>query len=130
MSGSKSDDFQKKVSTLIVRNQNVLDILTKCQGACGKICRSTIKTATGCGCLKITAQKTLAAFSGDDEFSPKEVSGIYGELCGDCRSSIENEIGELLFYIAGLCNAMGLSMGEIMKKEIKNVEVLGKYSLR
>ena len=130
MSTSKPEDFQQKVATLIVRNQNVLDILTKCQGAWGKICRSTVKTATGCGCLKITAQKTLASFGDDEEFSPEEVSGVCGSLCSECRSRIENEIGEVLFYIAGLCNALGLSMGDIMKKEIKNVEVLGKYSLR
>lgn len=130
MSDSKSDDFQQKVSALIIRNQNVLDILTKCQGACGKICRSTVKTATGCGCLTISAQKKLPVFSEENDFPAKEMSGTTGTLCPDCKSSIENEIGEMLFYIAGLCNALGLSMRDIMKKEIKNVEVLGKYSLR
>lgn len=124
MSDLKSDDFQQKVSALIIRNQNVMDILTKCQGACGKICRSTIKTATGCGCLEINAQKKLPSFSAQD------MSGVSGTLCAECKDTIENEIGEMLFYIAGLCNALGLSMRDIMKKEIKNVEVLGKYSLR
>lgn len=124
MSEAKSDDFQEKVSTLIIRNQNVLDILTKCQNSCGKICRSTVKTATGCGCLKITGEKSFAVFSGNKS------TGAEGKLCPECKDTIENEIGEMLFYIAGLCNALGLSMKEIMKKEIKNVEVLGKYSLR
>lgn len=124
MSDSKSDDFQQKISALIVRNQNVLDIMTKCQGACGKICRSTIKAATGCGCLEINVQKKLPSFSS------QEMSGVTGTLCPECKDTIENEIGEMLFYIAGLCNALGLSMRDIMKKEIKNVEVLGKYSLR
>ncbi|MBQ3022206.1 MAG: DUF1573 domain-containing protein [Clostridia bacterium] len=120
----KSEDFQKKVSHLIIRNQNVVDILTKCQSACSKICRSSIKTATGCGCLEINATKKLASVSSD------EMTGISGTLCPECREIIENEIGEMLFYIAGLCNAFGLSMRDIMKKEIKNIEVLGKYSLR
>ena len=53
-----------------------------------------------------------------------------GKLCGACKSRVEDEIGELLFYIAGMCNALGLNMNDIMKKEIKNVEVLGKYSLK
>lgn len=129
MSEKQSEDFQKKVSHLIVRNQNILDILTKCQNSCGKICRSTVKTATGCGCLKIVGEKSLPAFS-DGDFAEKTNSGTEGKLCPECRSIIENEIGEMLFYIAGLCNALGLSIKDIMKKEIKNVEVLGKYSLR
>ena len=120
----KSEDFQKKVSHLIIRNQNVLDILTKCQGACNKICRSSVKTATGCGCLKINAEKNLP------KIPSEEMTGISGTLCTECKEIIENEIGEMLFYIAGLCNALGLSMRDIMKKEIKNIEVLGKYSLR
>ena len=124
MSDLKSEDFQKKVSHLIIRNQNVIDILTKCQSACSKICRSSVKTATGCGCLKINVEKKLSPISSE------ELTGISGSLCPDCKDIIENEIGEMLFYIAGLCNAMGLSMRDIMKKEIKNIEVLGKYSLR
>ena len=123
MSEVKSEDFQKKVSALIIRNQNVLDILTKCQNSCGKICRSTVKTATGCGCVKITGEKIFPTLGNKN-------SGIDGSLCPECKDIIENEIGEMLFYIAGLCNALGLSMKDIMKKEIKNVEVLGKYSLR
>ena len=120
----KSEDFQKRVSRLIIRNQNIIDILTKCQGACSKICRSSVKTATGCGCLKINVEKKLSSESSE------EMTGISGALCPECKDIIEKEIGEMLFYIAGLCNAMGLSMRDIMKKEIKNIEVLGKYSLR
>ena len=129
MSDSKPDDFQTQVSALIIRNKNVLDILTKCQNSCSKICRSTIKSATGCGCLKIYGEKNIDMFSEKADFSGKN-SGIDGHICPECKGIIENEIGEMLFYIAGLCNALGLSMKEIMKKEIKNVEVLGKYSLR
>lgn len=124
MSEKKSEDFQNKVSHLIIRNQNILDILTKCQNSCNKICRSTVKTSTGCGCLKIAGEKSFSVLS------DKANTGIKGTLCPECQSIIENEIGEMLFYIAGLCNALGLSMKDIMKKEIKNVEVLGKYSLR
>ena len=119
-----SGSFQDEVSGLIVRNRNILDILTKCQNSCGKICRSTVKSATGCGCLKIIGEKNLSVFSANAN------SGTEGKLCSDCKDIIENEIGEMLFYIAGLCNALGLNMKDIMKKEIKNVEVLGKYSLR
>ena len=126
MARSLSEDFQSKVSLLIARNNNILDILTKFQDSCGKTNRSVIKSATGCGCVKINAEKTSFNI---EEISPKELSGIKGDICSFCRERIENEIGETLFYLAGLCNAMGLSMKDIMKKEISNVEMLGKYSL-
>lgn len=125
-----SDDFQKKVAALIVRNSNVLDILTKCQTSCARLCRSTVKSATGCGCISITAEKSLANLENAADFSPESMSGTTGKLCSECLGSIENEIGETLFYIASLCNALGMSMNDIMKREIKNVEALGKYSLR
>ena len=130
MSASPTDEFQKKVSLLIVRNSNILDILTKCQISCGKLCRSVVKSATGCGCCSISVEKTLSAFSFSGKQNSKESSGIEGALCDVCRDRVECEIGELLFYIAGVCNALDLDMNEIIKKEIKNVEVLGKYSLK
>lgn len=130
MSASQTDEFQKKVSSLIVRNSNILDILTKCQISCGKLCRSVVKSATGCGCNSISGEKTLSSFSLPGNSSARDVSGIDGKLCDVCRDRIESEIGELLFYVAGMCNALELNMSEIMKKEIKNVEVLGKYSLK
>ena len=130
MARSLSEDFQSKVSLLIARNNNILDILTKFQDSCGKTNRSVIKSATGCGCVKINAEKTSFNIEEIKSLSPKELSGIKGDICSFCRERIENEIGETLFYLAGLCNAMGLSMKDIMKKEISNVEMLGRYSLR
>ena len=129
MARSLSEDFQSKVSLLIARNNNILDILTKFQDSCGKTNRSVIKSATGCGCVKINAEKKSFNIEEIKSLSPKELSGIKGDICSFCRERIENEIGETLFYLAGLCNAMGLSMKDIMKKEISNVEMLGKYSL-
>ena len=130
MARSLSEDFQSKVSVLIARNNNILDILTKFQDSCGKTNRSVIKSATGCGCVKINAEKTVFDIDGMKTLSPKELSGIKGEICPGCRERIEDEIGETLFYLAGLCNAMGFSMKDIMKKEISNVEMLGKYCLK
>lgn len=116
------DTFQEKVKILLSRNRNLLDILTKCQTSTGRISRSTVKAATGCGCIKIIGKKT--------EFDIKDKTAcIEGVLCKDCRSNIENEIGESLFYIASLCNALNISMDKILSNEIKRVETLGKYSL-
>ncbi len=126
---SLSEDFQNKVSVLIARNNNILDILTKFQDSAGKTSRSVIKSATGCGCVKIEAEKTV--FDIDSVIiSPKELSGVKGNICNACKERIEQEIGESLFYLAALCNALGFSMKDIMKNELKSVEMLGKYSLK
>lgn len=122
MNTESIDTFQEKVKILLARNRNILDILTKCQTSTGRISRSTVKAATGCGCIKIIGKKT--------EFDIKDKTAcIEGILCKDCRSIIEGEIGEILFYIASLCNALDISMDKILSNEIKRVEALGKYSL-
>ena len=127
MDNKSVDTFQRNVGNLIARNRNLLDILTKCQISCGKFCRSTVKSATGCGCLKITGEKSPLCFT--EESSEKNEASIEGKLCPDCRNIIENEIGESMFYIASLCNALGISLNSIMEDEIKKVAALGKYSL-
>lgn len=130
MSINPVDRFQGKVAQLLIRNQNVFDILTKCQLSCGKICRSTVKASTGCGCVSMDAPKTEIDFEKNTYSKLHEKSGISGELCHNCKSSIEGEIGETLFYLASLCNALGISMDKIMAAELKRVEALGKYNLR
>ena len=130
MALSLSDDFQSKVSVLITRNNNVLDILTKLQDSCSKTCRSVIKSATGCGCVEIKSGKSTFDIDLIKTLSPKELSGIDGNICHDCKDRIADEIGDSLFYIAALCNALELSLKDIIKKEISNVEMLGKYSLK
>ena len=130
MALSFNEEFQTNVALLVARNNNILDILTKYQDSCAKVCRTTIKSATGCGCISISAKKMPFDIEKIKTKTPKELSGTIDSLCTDCKERLENDIGESLFYIAALCNAMEISMKEIMKKEIKNVEILGKYSLK
>lgn len=130
MARSFNEEFQNNVALLIARNNNILDILTKFQDSCAKVCRTTVKSATGCGCISVTAEKRPFDIEKLKTKLPTELSGTEGTLCTSCRERLESDIGESLFYIASLCNALGLSMKEIMKKEIKNVEILGKYSLK
>ena len=124
------DDFQQKVAGLLIRNRNIFDILSKCQLSCGKICRSTVKSSTTCGCVSMAAPKTEFDLEFTSYESLRSHSGVNGDLCKECRSSIESEIGETLFYIASLCNALGMSMDKIMSLEKKKLEALGKYNLR
>ena len=130
MAHSLSEDFQSKVSLLIARNNNILDILTKFQDSSAKTCRSVIKSATGCGCVEIKSGRPSFDIDSVKTRSPKELSGIIGNICPDCKDHIADEIGDSLFYIAALCNALELSLKDIIKKELSNVEMLGKYSLK
>ncbi|HHY15743.1 MAG TPA: DUF1573 domain-containing protein, partial [Firmicutes bacterium] len=38
---------------------------------------------------------------------------------------LEAEVGQNLFYLAGLCNALGLDLEEIIDKENQRVSTLG-----
>ncbi len=39
-------------------------------------------------------------------------------------------MGEELFYIAAICNALDLSIYDIMLKQKSNLDLLGKFSLK
>ena len=55
---------------------------------------------------------------------------VEGELCENCRSVIEKEMGALLYYTAGLCNTLDLSMYDAILREEKRLTTLGRFSLR
>ena len=57
-------------------------------------------------------------------------SHIEGELCENCREILEAELGQNIFYLTGICNALGLELEDIIDKEGKRVETLGMFHLR
>ncbi len=125
------EDFQNVVSELLMRNRSVLDILTKIQTSGGRVNRSVVKAVTHCGCIEIEGKKQV--FPG--EVSMKNLSGLMstqvkGELCPECRQTIEKEIGGQLFYLAALCNTLGISLYDVVLSEKETLGTLGSYSLR
>ena len=46
------------------------------------------------------------------------------------REIIENEIGEELFYLAAIASAFDISLYDILLRERKKLEILGKFSLK
>jgi len=125
------EDFQNVVSELLMRNRSVLDILTKIQTSAGRVNRSVVKAVTHCGCVEIEGKKQV--FPG--EVSMKNISGLMstqlnGELCPECRQTIEKEVGGQLFYLAALCNALGISLYDVVLSEKETLGTLGSYSLR
>jgi hypothetical protein len=125
------EDLQNVVSELLMRNRSVLDILTKIQTSAGRVNRSVVKAVTHCGCVEIEGKKQV--FPG--EVSMKNLSGLMssqlkGELCPECRQTIEKEVGGQLFYLAALCNTLGISLYDVVLSEKETLGTLGSYSLR
>ena len=119
MTGSIKDiiaeDFQLATKNMLTRNKNLLDTLSKLQTSSARLSRAIVKSATHCGCIQVTCQREAE---------------ITGTLCGRCRSAIEKEMGDVLFYITGICNTLDLSIYDVMIKEKEALNLLGNFSLK
>ncbi len=124
MKKTLTEEFQDTVADLHIWNKSILDIMTKLQISSAKINRTAAKAVTSCGCVEIDGRKSTVTFE-----KKKESSQITGVLCEDCRSGMEKEIGENLYYIVSLCNAFNLNLEKIITKEIERVKALGRYNL-
>jgi len=125
------EDFQSVVGEMLIRNRSILDVLSKIQVSEGRVNRAVVKSVTHCGCISIDGKKQ--AFP--NGASINDLSGLIstqvkGELCPDCRQTIEKEIGGALFYLAALCNTLDISLYDVILKEKETLATLGNYSLR
>ena len=55
---------------------------------------------------------------------------LRGELCETCKEVIELEMGNYFFYIASLCDTLGLDLNEVMQEEYNRNKTLGLFNLR
>lgn len=124
------DEFQNAVGDSLIRHKSILDIMSKYQEAGGRVNRAIVKTVTACGCLKINAAKpelppdlTLA------ETRKRLSSHLEGSICDTCRETLEEELGNHLFYLAAFCNALDLNIFDILIKENKKVSTLGMFNI-
>lgn len=124
------DEFQDTVGRCLVRHRSILDVISKFQEAGARVNRAVLKSVTSCGCVSIEARKaqippdiTLA------ELHKYMDSHLKGEICEHCREVLEDEIGKLFFYLAGLCNALDLNIYDVLIKEHKKLSTLGQYNL-
>lgn len=123
------DNFQDKVSEILLRHKSILDIITKLEESNSRINRAVIKSATSCGCISINATKQEYNKESFNEVKSLLNNHIEGDLCDVCKEKIEQEIGNHFFYIASLCNSLDLNMQDIILKEYKDINTLGIYSL-
>ena len=125
------EDFQNVVNDQLMRNRSVLDIISKIQTSAGRVNRAVVKSVTHCGCLEIDGKKqTFPGEASMEELQDLLSSQVDGKLCPECLATIEKEIGGSLFYLAALCNTLGISLYDVILKEKEALSTLGSYSLR
>lgn len=125
------DDFQNTVGESLIRHKSVIDIMTKLSESNSRINRALAKSVTNCGCIKILAEKQKVP----NDISLEEVSEhlsyqIGGKICDNCREVLEKEIGMNLYYLAALCDALDISMFDVLLQEDERIKTLGKFSMR
>lgn len=126
------DDFQNSVDDSLLRHRSILDIMSKYTESTARVNRAITKAVTNCGCIKINADKQTLL---NDNMSMDELnnclqSHISGKLCDNCREIIEKEMGNNLFYLTSLCNALGVNLYDILLNEYDKINTLGKFTMR
>ena len=126
------DSFQNDVSESLLRHKSILDILTKYTESSCRINRAVAKAVTNCGCIEINAKKQCLP---NDDNSLEYLSNclkthLDGCLCDNCREVIEREIGNNLFYLTSLCNALDINLYDVLLKESDKINTLGKFTFR
>lgn len=123
------DNFQNSVSESLMRHKSIIDIMTKLTEANARVERAVAKSVTSCGCISISAHKQkLPDDASLDNICQLLSTQIEGELCPNCREVIEDEIGKQLYYTVALCDALGISLFDILLQENKKLETLGKFN--
>ncbi len=124
------DDFQNKVSEVLIRHKSILDVITKLEEYNSRINRAIVKSVTSCGCLSISATKQSYNKETLEEVRDHMSDHLEGHLCEVCEEIIEEEIGAYLFYLAALCNTVDVDLTNVMLREYSNLKTLGIYSLK
>ncbi|MDR0434526.1 MAG: DUF1573 domain-containing protein [Gracilibacteraceae bacterium] len=124
-------EFQKTAEETLIQHQSIIDILSKGQEASARVNRAVTKAVTKCGCLEIHAVRPEipeeASLSDLKQLLNRHLTGA---LCSGCREVIEKELGRQVFYLAALCNSLGLSFQDIMAREQDKLKTLTIFNLR
>lgn len=124
------DQFQNSVEENLIRHVSLLDIITKVSEASSKVNRAVAKTITTCGCLELTkCSSDLPEDAVYDQLKEHGHTELKGEMCQVCREKIESEIGNLMFYLAAMCNRTDVNLYDVFLKEYDRIQTLGKYNL-
>lgn len=124
------DGFQETVDECLIRHRSILDIMSKLTESAGRVNRAVSKAVTTCGCIQVEADRQRIPPELDSlELLKSHMSThLKGKLCDHCVEVLEDEIGRNLFYLAALCNLMGLSLHDILVKEQERIACLGMFN--
>lgn len=130
MDNASLSTFQGAVNEALVRHKSLIDIMTKITESSSRINRAIAKSVTECGCIEMLANKQSIPF----ESSLKDVSELLthqvnGSICEHCLDVLQDEIGNHLFYIASVCNALNINLDDSLSKELDKINTLGRYSM-
>lgn len=123
------DEFQNAVEDVLIRHSTLLDIITKLQGSVSNTNRAAIKTITSCGCMTLNSAEDKGDIESYDDLKTKTKLDLGGEVCPVCREKIEEEMGDLLFYLAALGNKLDINLYDVLLKEYNKITTLGKFTL-
>ncbi|NLT94081.1 MAG: DUF1573 domain-containing protein [Clostridia bacterium] len=130
MKDSICKDFEKTVEEYLIRHQSILDLLSKAQETNARLNRAITKAVTQCGCIEVNAKKPQFPENSSLATMKSVLSShLSGHLCEHCREMVEQELGKNLFYLTGLCNALGLSLEDVLEKENKKVKTLRMFNM-
>ncbi len=122
--------FQDKVSELLLKHRSILDTLSKHGGSAARVNRSISKAVTNCGCISIHARKQEIPPEASLEDCRKYMdSHLDGNLCESCRETIQEEIGNNLFYLAALCHLLNINLEDVYQKEYEKLSALGYFHM-
>lgn len=124
------DDFQNSVSESLIRHRSIIDIMTKFNESNARVNRALAKSVTTCGCIGVSAHKQKLP----DDASLENISDLLsyqveGELCDNCKEVLEDEIGTNIYYLAALCDALGINLFDAIIKRYDKLKTLGKFTM-
>lgn len=124
------DRFQSTVSSHLVQSKSILDAASKLSEANARIQRGIARAVTQCGCIRIEAgRQRIPETSSLENVGDLLDSHLRGELCDDCREQIESEVGNVMCYVAAVCDLLGISLYDCLLNEEKRIETLGMFLL-
>jgi len=122
--------FQDCVSNAQFRNKSILDIVTKLSEQTALLNRAVSKSVTHCGCLKNNTKKQY--INNQKSIEENKISldnHLDGCLCPRCKDKIEEEMGDLMFYLASLCETLDINLDDVIEQKTDFLKTFGKYSL-
>ncbi len=123
------DQFQETVGECLIRHKNVLDTVSKLQESVARVNRAVAKAVTDCGCIAVHAEKhPIPEGISLEQLRTFLDSGVRGQLCDNCREVLEAEVGQTLFYMTGVLNAVDMNLYDCLLKEQKRISALGIFN--